>query len=96
MLPRPVIVDGATGCFDPARQRRLADEAVPPHVVEQFGLGHDAVTVGDEVGEHVEDLALDVHGLPGPFEPEALEVEGKWAEGVAREPNVPRSRQISP
>ena len=96
LLPCAVVADGAAGRLDPAGQRRLADEAVAPHVVEQLRLGHDPVTVGDEIGEDVEHLPLDVYRLPGPFEPEAFQIEGEGSEGVPREANVPRGPQISP
>ena len=55
-----VVADGLAGGLDPAGERRLADEPVAPHLVEQLGLGHHPVAVRDEVGEHVEHLRLDV------------------------------------
>ena len=94
-LAGPVVTDRPARRLDSAGERRLADEAIAPHVVEQLRLGDDPISVSDEVSEHVEDLPLDVHGLTGPFEPEALEVESEGTEGVAREANVPRSPTIA-
>src|SRR5262245_38428336 len=52
--------------------------------------------MGDEIGEDIEHLPLNVHKLTGPFQPEALEVEGERSEGIARVPNVPERRRNSP
>ena len=96
LLPRAVVTDGATHRLDPARQCRLADEAIAPHVVEQLRLGDNPLAMGDEIGEDVEHLALDVHCLSSPFEPEAFQIEGEGSEGVRREATVPRRPRISP
>ena len=58
-LARPVVADRPAGGLDPARKRRLAHEPIPPDGVEQLLLRHDAIGVGGEVDEHVEDLWLD-------------------------------------
>ena len=44
-------------------ERRLAHEAVAPDGVEQLLLAHHRAAVGHEVGEHVEDLRLDLDVL---------------------------------
>jgi len=46
---------------DPTRQRRLADEPITPHVVEQLLLRDNPIAALDEVGQHVEHLRLDRH-----------------------------------
>ena len=56
-----VVADGAARRLDPTGERRLADEAVTPHLVEQLLLGHHPVPVGDQVGEHIEHLRFDLH-----------------------------------
>jgi hypothetical protein len=63
-LLRTVVTDGAARRLDARRQRRLADEPVAPHVVEQLVLRDDPVAVLDEIGEHAEHLWLDRHGAP--------------------------------
>jgi hypothetical protein len=60
-LARSVVTDGASRGLDTARERRLTDEPVTPHLVEQFFLGHHAVTVTEQVDEDIEDLRLDRH-----------------------------------
>ena len=39
-LPGAVVADGLAHRLDPRRQRRLADEPVAPHLVEQLLLAH--------------------------------------------------------
>jgi hypothetical protein len=74
-LLRAVVADSAPSGFDPARQRRLAHEPVAPHVVEQLGLGDDAIAVHDQIPQHVEDLRLDWLGRAAATELEEIGVE---------------------
>ena len=82
-----VVADGAAGRLDATRERRLADEAVAPDVVEQLVLADDAVAVLDEVGEDAEDLRLDRHGRAGVAQLEQTRVEVKCSEGVDQRPS---------
>jgi hypothetical protein len=54
-----VVPDRAPGGLDPADQRRLADEATAPDLVEQLGLGDHPVPVADQVDQDVEHLGLE-------------------------------------
>ena len=82
-LRPPVVADGAARGLEPAGERRLADEAVAPDVVEQLLLGDHAVTVLDEVGEEIEHPGLDANPLSGPTEGKDLRVQGVLAEPIA-------------
>ena len=68
--------------LDPARQGRLADEAVTPDGVQQLGLGDHPRPVGHEMAQHVEDLGLDVLRLPTSLQEEPLGVEDDVPERV--------------
>jgi hypothetical protein len=77
-----VVADRSPRLFESARQRRLTDEAIAPHGVEQFGLGDEPVAVGDQVNEHVEHLRLDVDDLAAAPEHELVEVQLAVLESV--------------
>ena len=49
--------------LEPAGDRRLADEPIAPHDVEQLGFGYEPVAMGDQVDQHVEHLGFDVDDL---------------------------------
>jgi hypothetical protein len=70
-----VVAERLPGRLDTAGQRRLRDEAIPPHLVEQLLLGHDAVAVTHQMHEHVEHLRLDLHRLARPAQLEHIGVE---------------------
>ncbi len=72
-------------------QRRFADEAVAPHVVEQLVLGHHTIAMGDEVDEHVEHLTFDVDRLTPAAQLEPVDVDLEVIEDVARGPDGIRS-----
>ena len=58
-LAAAVVADGLAHRLDPGGQRRLADEAVAPDLVEQLLLAHDLAAPLHEVAQEVEDLRLD-------------------------------------
>jgi hypothetical protein len=58
-LRLPVVTERLAERLDPACERRLAHEAVPPHSVEDFFLGDHAIALPHEQDEHVEHLGLD-------------------------------------
>src|SRR5690606_14696575 len=80
--------------LDAAGEGRLADEAVAPHLVEQLLLGHDAIPVGDEVPEDVEDLGLERdHLTAGPqLERVGIELVGAEAPDHAGVPGPAKGR----
>ena len=53
-LLRAFIVHGPADPRQAPGQRRFADEDPRPELFEEFRLGHHAVTMLDEVGEHLE------------------------------------------
>jgi hypothetical protein len=55
------VTDSLAELLDPGGQRRLRDELVPPHDIQQLGLGDHTVSVLDQMSEDVEHLRLDVH-----------------------------------
>lgn len=55
-----VVAERPTGGLDPAGQRGLSDEPPTPHGVEQLFFADEPVVVGDEVGQYVEHLRLDL------------------------------------
>src|SRR5262249_33913981 len=55
-----VVADSLARRFDAAGERRLADEAIAPNVVEELFLRHDPIALLDQVAEHVEHLRFDV------------------------------------
>ena len=59
-LPAAVVADRLTHRLDPRGQRRLADEAVAPDLVEQLLLAHDLAATLHEIREDVEDLGLEL------------------------------------
>jgi hypothetical protein len=59
----PVVAHRPPGVLDLGRQRRLADEAIAPHVVEQLLLRDDAITMYDEIGQHIDDERLELDDL---------------------------------
>ena len=63
-LRRTVVADRLPGSLDPGRQRRLADEAVTPHCVEQLLLAHHRATPLDQAAEEIEHLRLEPHLPP--------------------------------
>ena len=62
---------------DAGVQRRLADELLGPQLLQQLLLGDEALTLLDEVGQHIEHLWLQRHQCPGPTQLIAFCVEGK-------------------
>ena len=86
------------GRLDPAGQRRFADEPVAPDLVQQLVLRDHPRPVGQQVGEHVEHLALDVHRDAAAAQLEPIDVDLEVREQVAHraEGNVPRCRRGSP
>ncbi len=95
-LSLSVVPDRPPGRLEPAGQRRVADEPVAPDRVEQLGLGYDAVAVGEQVDQDLEDLGLDVHSHPGTMKLEACRVQLTGLEGVHHgSRNRPLSR-VSP
>jgi hypothetical protein len=54
-----VVAERLAQRLDPAGQRRLAHEAVPPHRVEDLLLGDHAIALPHEEHEDVEHLRLD-------------------------------------
>ena len=90
----PVVADGSPGRLDAGRERRLADEAVAPDVVEQLVLGDDAVAVLDQVGEHAEHLRLDRHRRAGATQLEQVGVEVESSEGVDQGRPVVRTLRL--
>jgi len=54
-----VVADRAAGRLDPGGQRRLGDEAITPHLVEELDLADHAVAVHDQVHEDVEHLGVE-------------------------------------
>ena len=103
-LALAVVPDGAANGLDPARERRLAHEAVAPDGVEQLFLADRAVVMADEVAEDVEDLGLERHRHAGAAQLERLLVELVFPEppghyGPARTPSrraTPRSCPVQP
>jgi hypothetical protein len=77
------VVTDSTPCrLDPRRQRRFADEAIAPHVVEQLVLRDDTIPMLDEVGEDAEDLRLHGDGSAGAAQLEHVGVEVECSERV--------------
>ena len=72
--------------LDPRGQGRLGHEVVAPDGLEQLGLGDHAVTVLDQVSQHVEHLRLDVHELVAPAQLVAGGVEHGVPEAVPHGP----------
>ena len=91
-LVAPAVSDRLAELLDPGRQRRLRHELVSPDDVQEFGLGHHAVPVLDQVGEHVEHLRLDVHQLPVAQQLVASRVEHAVVEAVPHRQIVPARR----
>src|SRR5215207_9868492 len=77
VLEPPVVADRPPGGLDPARQRRLADEPVTPHCVEELVLGDHPVAMADEVDEDVEHLLL--HRPAHACSPELVQLEIDFA-----------------
>ena len=79
----------------PARQGHagiqclVADGLPGPDLLHQLTLGHDAVAVCEQVGEHLEHLGPDVHQRPGAGQRICLGIEGRVAKHVE---HVPSSR----
>ncbi len=74
------VADRAPSGLDPAGQRRLGDEPVPPDLVEEFGLRHDTVPVAQQICQDVEDLGLHAHDLVDASQLDALEADLAVAE----------------
>jgi hypothetical protein len=70
-----VVSHRSASCCDAGGQRRLADESVAPHAVEELLLRHHTVVVFDEVAQQVEHLRLDVTALPVAPQLETPDVE---------------------
>jgi hypothetical protein len=56
------VADRLAGRLHPAGQGRLAHEPAAPDPVQQLGLGDEPAAVADQVGQHLEDLRLQVAG----------------------------------
>ena len=65
LLRAAVVADHAPRRADARVERRIRHHAALPHRLEQLVLADDAVAVLQQIGEHVEHLRLDRHGLPG-------------------------------
>jgi hypothetical protein len=76
-----IVADRPARVLDPAGERRLADEAITPDLVEQLLLGHHPVAMRHEKNEDVEYLGLDVHGHSRPAQLERDSVDLSVAEG---------------
>src|SRR5690606_37921373 len=70
-----VVADGTARRLDARGERRCADEAIAPDLVEQLLLAHRPVAVGDQVREDPEDLRLDRNPLAAATELPAVGVE---------------------
>ena len=74
-LEAPVVAHRPPHVLDAGRQRRLRDEAGLPHLVEELLLGNHAITVLEEVDEHVVHLGFDADHIAVPAELVGVGVE---------------------
>ena len=63
LLRAAVVADRAPRRADARVERRVRHHAPLPHRLEQLVLADDAIAVLQQIGEHVEHLRLDRHGL---------------------------------
>src|SRR5262249_23921788 len=59
-LRLPRIADRSASLLDAGLQRRITDKLLGPQVLEELLLGDNAVTLGDEVAQDVEDLGAEL------------------------------------
>ena len=91
------VPDGAARRLDATRERRLGNELVTPHRIEQLHFGHDSIAMLDEMAQDVEDLWLHMHRgaveqqlVPRGVDHDVAEqvlhheppAEGQWGDGL--------------
>ena len=84
------VADRGAGGADPAGQRRQRDDAALPDGVEELVGADHPVLVADQVGEHLEDLRLDLDRAAGAPQLDALEVKDAVGEPQAQGADPPR------
>jgi hypothetical protein len=83
LLRLPTVPDGLARPFDAALQRRLTDELAGPHLGAQLLPGDHVVAMRQQIHEHLEHLAPQQVGSPGPGQGIELGIEDTIGEGVA-------------
>jgi hypothetical protein len=74
----------------------IADELRRPEVLNQFLLGDDAITMGNEVGEHIEHLGSKWAGMPTVTELIQVHVQGVVTKDIDHGPLLaPRRERVS-
>lgn len=75
-----------TDGHDAGVQRGVTNKLIGPHVLEQFGLGHDTVTVGEEVGQDLKRFGAEMEPGSSAVQLIALGIQDVVVKDVAHRP----------
>lgn len=88
-LPPPAVANGPARQCNAAFERRITDELAGPHLRTQLVFGNHAVTMFEEILEHVKRLRSQPYGGASPGQGIEPGVEDTIGENIAHETSPP-------